>query len=174
MKKLLLLALVLTVTGCSQPPAPVSNAPSTPAASASPQERRGFNGQRLQEELGLTDQQMADLKPLFEKQREDARERGDRLRSKMAQVLTPAQLEKLAKLEEGAEHHGRNRRRTPYEKLDLTGEQAGLLEQLRQQNREDTARDREAFYQELSARLTPEQQAKLKQFQEKRKERESD
>lgn len=172
MKKLLLLALVLTVTGCA-PSASPSGSPS-PAASASAQERRGFNGQRLQEELGLTEQQVAELKPLFEKQRQDARERGDRLRSKMAQVLTPEQLEKLAKLEGEGERHGRNRRRTPYEKLDLTGEQASLLEQLRQQNREDTAKDREAFFQELATKLTPEQQAKLKQFQEKRKERESD
>ncbi len=177
MKKYLLVALAAaTLTSCGSQPA----ADSTAAVSSSPGEvavvspspggrerRRGFDPERFKKALDLTDAQMAELKPLFDEQRDGMRKRMEDFHTEMEKTLTPEQKKKLAELEK----HGRERRTPPYAKLDLTSEQATKLEDLRQKMRDEGRKAREEFNAKLVEKLDPEQKKKFKAMQERMRER---
>lgn len=114
--------------------------------------------------LSLTDEQMAELKPLFEEQKELVQKGRRMVVDEMKKLLTPEQLGKLDKME-----------RPEWDKLELTGEQATRLEELRQKSREEMRKAREAFNQKLASKLTKEQQARLKEMRQRRgRDREED
>lgn len=187
MRKTLLLALTaVLLAGCSQPPAPAPSAsPSPSAASPSPsaepspegRRRGGLSIERLKEQLVLTEEQVAKIQPLLDKQREAGRERAQKFRQAMVATLTPEQKEKLKALDAQVRETG-ERRQPPWEQLDLSGEQAVKLEEMRQQLREDSLKARLALLEEIGAQLQPEQKARLEQMkqrmEERRREREED
>lgn len=114
--------------------------------------------QRLQSQLSLSPQQVAQLKPTFEQMRLEHKADHVQFESQMQAILTPDQL---AKMQAEGEHHGHHLR-----DLNLSSDQRAQLKTMWEKNRPKMAAERQQFESQMMAVLTPEQQLKFAKMQE--------
>lgn len=141
--------------------------------------------ERLKTELNLSEQQLAELTPLFEEQKAKHKARFEAMKAQLDSVLTAEQKAKLEQLKaerkaewanrkpgegrgdrkpgegpQGMRGHHKGMGQQFAEKLGLTAEQQAKLQQLREQGMQEMRAEREAFQARLAQVLTPEQKAK--------------
>lgn len=123
--------------------------------------------QRMQEKLGLSDQQVTQVKAIYASHEPNLKN----LREQMKQTFTDEQ--KQAMKESWKENRGKGEKLTPeqrQQKMAELGISQGQLQQMKSL-REQMKNERELIKKEIAAVLTPEQQQKLEQFKADRPKR---
>ncbi len=133
--------------------------------------------ERLKTELSLSEQQLAQLNPLFEEQRARHKARFEAMKTQFDAVLTPEQKTKMETLKaewkskKGEGMRGGHRRGEGGQKfaeaLGLTADQQARLKQMREQGMQEMKAEREAFQTRLAQILTPEQKAKWDELKQR-------
>lgn len=121
-----------------------------PAPHGSPNASDKHPGMRMQDELGLTDEQVAKMRAIRD---------GGGTREEMQAVLTPEQRAKAAQLKQANKGDRAQRKARMQEELGITDEQ---MEKMNEIKRNGGTRE------EMRAVLTPEQQAKFDGLRSKR------
>ena len=140
--------------------------------------------ERLKSELSLTDQQVAQLTPLFQEQQAKHKARFEAMKAQFDSVLTAEQKAKLEQMKAERKEKwanrkpGEGRERKAHgskgdmakqfaEKLGLTADQQARLQQMREQGRQEMKAEREAFQARLAQVLTPDQKARLDELKQR-------
>lgn len=141
--------------------------------------------ERLKSELSLTDQQVAQLTPLFQEQQARHKARFEAMKAQLDSVLTPEQKARLEQLKAERKEKWANRKpgegrgerkahgskgemaKQFAEKLGLTADQQARLQQMREQGMQEMKAEREAFQARLAQVLTPDQKAKWDELKQR-------
>lgn len=126
--------------------------------------------QRMQQTLNLSDEQLNQLKPVFEAQRAQQKQMREQMKAQFDSILTAdqkAQLEafraerKEGKREGNRDGKFRHGKGGPFAKLNLSDDQKAQMKALRESMKPQMQAQRQRFEQQLAQVLTPEQKAKL-------------
>ena len=122
--------------------------------------------QKLTQKLNLSDQQVSQVRSIFESRRANAQE----LRAQMSSLLTEDQQAAFREMRKnrkrGGERPSRAERRAKMEELGISRDQARQLRSLRKEMRAERKATREA----ISEVLTPEQRSQFQEMREHRRE----
>jgi protein CpxP len=121
--------------------------------------------QRMQENLDLTDQQVTQIKAIFESHKEDFK----RIKGEMKSTFTDEQRQAMKEMRQSRKQDGNQTRPTKEERQQRM-QSLGISDGQRQQLaslREQMKSEREEMKTEMAAVLTPDQQAKLEEMKSK-------
>lgn len=140
--------------------------------------------QRMQQELGLTDEQTTQIKSLRETQRAAMQASRESNRQQVEALLTPEQKEKFSAMQQKrggkkGKRHGKRggdrmgkrmdkRMERMQERLGLSAEQVTQIKALRETQRTAAQASRESNRQQIAALLTAEQKEKFNAMKQKR------
>ena len=132
---------------------------------------------RMQQALGLTDEQAAQIKSLREAQRTAMQTSRESNRQQIEALLTPEQKEKFSTMKQRGHKRGGSERMQKrmdkrmtrmQEKLGLSDEQVAQIKSLREAQHTASQAARDSHRQQIEALLTPEQKEKFNAMKQKR------